>query len=186
MNSFLITSSGRTGTKWLATILNKSKQWTVFHEPRGYVGDSWRIASYAFQNDYYGEVNGALCRDFEKIPFKKAIIQRPTKDLILSFANRYDEIEVFNRISQFKPINEMLYQFSLKATVFDFNLMVTDLPYLYMIFDWCNIKDYYPIETDLKPINHAIERKYQTFDDLPKSIKLLTKHLDLKEYKVNF
>ncbi len=32
MNTFLVTSHGRSGTKWLARELNRSKQWTVEHE----------------------------------------------------------------------------------------------------------------------------------------------------------
>lgn len=32
-NSFLITSVGRTATKWLAWVMNHSEKWTVSHEP---------------------------------------------------------------------------------------------------------------------------------------------------------
>ena len=41
-HSILITGYGRSGTAFLANALNKSKQWSVFHEPRGNADDLGR------------------------------------------------------------------------------------------------------------------------------------------------
>jgi arsenate reductase-like glutaredoxin family protein len=184
--NFLITSTGRTATKWLAHLMNKSKVWTVFHEPRGYRNDSYKIAMFIFKNQYYGEVNGALRNDFEKFPFKKAIISRCYKEHLLSLSNRYDYNTFIQKIVTSKQANEMFHKFE-TPVVFDYHKMTTDLEYLKRIFKWCGINDYTPTNKDLiTKVNEGKQVNYKSYHLLPKEVKFLIASLNFINLKPNF
>lgn len=112
---FLVTSTGRTGTTWLATLLNRIDDCHVVHEPlpveqcahvqalqepdsaRDYVaGFRLREIAWRLQNDFcgtYGEVNGALRRHIkplrEILPHARIIhLVRNPRDVLRSMLNR--------------------------------------------------------------------------------------------------
>jgi len=166
MKNFLITSTGRTATKWLANLMNQSELWSVYHEPRGYTEDTWEQARKYFGRDYYGEVNGALCLDFYKVPYKKAVIRRDTKELALSFANRYSYPDYFQRIKMLKERNDIIRSF--RPMLIDFQSITTDLDCLRNLFKDFGITDYIPTQADLdNVVNANKEIKYASFNDLP-------------------
>lgn len=182
--NFLITSTGRTGTKWLANVMNKSTKWTVYHEPRGFKNDSYDKAMFIFKNPYYSEVNGALLYDVELFECKKAIIQRDTKEITVSFMNRYDYQDMFNRLKLLKKANDFIKTLDIK--VISFHKMTTDLSYLQSIFNYFGINDYIPTTNDLiTKVNKTITAAYTDFDSLPKQIKDYYYKINIKEIEPN-
>jgi len=112
---FLVSSTGRTGTTWLATLLNRVEDCHVVHEPvpleqcahvqalqdqdsvREYIDDfrirevAWRLKDDACNT--YGEVNGALRRHVEYLrevlPHLHVVhLIRDPRDVIRSMLNR--------------------------------------------------------------------------------------------------
>lgn len=101
--SFLITGMGRSGTKFLATMLNRSPSWTVEHETQADRG-RWRhtprydrAAHLAATMHYwqrhghasYGQVNSSVRFLLPDHPADvKAVIIRHPRDIVLSTVNR--------------------------------------------------------------------------------------------------
>lgn len=175
--NFLVVSTGRTGTKWLAQLLNRSRYWTVLCEPRGYRGDSFEKAGYAYNNDFYGEVNGALLKDYEKFDCKKAIIARDPDELLLSWANRYDIDKLREKMRVFEESQKLLESYG--GTVIDFRKMTTNLDYLHKIAAYLHVHDVEFTEHDLRPVNTTKVKTYEELKDLPKHIIELWKSLDI-------
>lgn len=85
--SILITGHGRSGTLYLATMLNRSPSWTIEHEPQTNIHNMLNCAQHAkrFRKSHYGEVNGFLRYCLNAIPAeKKAIILRHPFELVAS------------------------------------------------------------------------------------------------------
>lgn len=99
MNNFAITALGRSGTQFLAAVMNTSKVWTVQHEPytqlphiaqaqRPLFVEVGRVEA-RFNQDYYGEVNSYLRHVILDLPVaKKGIILRHPREILLSAYNR--------------------------------------------------------------------------------------------------
>lgn len=80
-----MTAMGRCGTRFLAVALDRSRVWTVAHEPHD---RSFRAACERFRRDFYGEVNGYLRPYFDRLPVAvKAVVVRHPQDIVLSVAN---------------------------------------------------------------------------------------------------
>ena len=94
MSTFLVTGMGRSGTKFLTNLLNRSPSWTVRHEPGG-LADFGRPAS-AIQARFsgackYGEVNSVIRHQAPDLEVDvKAVLLRDPRDVWLSMANRRD------------------------------------------------------------------------------------------------
>ena len=80
MKNFLISGYGRSGTKFLSTLMNTSHIWTVLHEPGGYfdeksypglTGLAPQSTVTRFNKNNYGEVNSMLCYWFLHINVKE-------------------------------------------------------------------------------------------------------------------
>jgi len=108
-NTFFITGLGRSGTKFLSKILNKSPKYRVIHEWHmpipGFKDHKMKrfpffrfvlfSSLFKIQNKGYGEVNSYLrfgldpaYVGLEKYIEKKAIIKRAPEDVIASVMNR--------------------------------------------------------------------------------------------------
>jgi len=193
--NFLITGFGRTGTKFLAETLNQSKQWTVYHEPRGndmFNFSALRDINYTYNNSmYYGEVNSYLRYMWNMLPIPNVIfLQRDPKDIILSTANRKAS-HLMNKYA--KEIydwyeNVEMFDVSLKYPVFDFEFYTTDKEYLHKLIKTAGIHDIDVDKIDLtKKVNENKVVKYQTFEDLPYELQSycnrLEKQLAVKIYR---
>ena len=80
---FLITSTGRTGTKFLTFVLNSSQEYRVLHEPAG-TRDSLQKARERFSvSTNYGEVNPQVLSFAEQldVDYKGVIIRDPIEIL---------------------------------------------------------------------------------------------------------
>jgi len=92
--SFLISGSGRTGTRFLSNLMNLSEKWTVLHEPHPKrtinntlekIGDIQPL----FEKDYYGEVNSMRRKILLDLDVdKKGVMVRNPFEIWLSIANR--------------------------------------------------------------------------------------------------
>jgi hypothetical protein len=161
--SFLITSHGRTATKWLAWVMNHSLIWTVNHEP----------LKHPFENPYYGEVNSVLKYRVIDIPIKLGIINRNLKQVFTSFCNRRkDESGMLFKLSELKVENHLFYKHRRKAVIIDYKRMTTELSYLQQILDEFKIVDVTPKQDWFnQKINVNPNVKYKTFEDLPEKLK---------------
>jgi len=158
--SFLITSHGRTATKWLAWVMNQSQDFTVLHEP----------LEHKWSDPFYGEVNSTLKYQLLEIPAeKKAIIHRDLKQVFTSFCNRRPNTEaMMYKLNEMKRENEMFYRFSKTIPVIDYAMMTSFPRYLEMVLWYVGIKDVTNLEKIVtKRINLNPSIKYKSFNDLP-------------------
>jgi len=174
-NNFLIVSTGRTATKWLANIMNRGDI-TVLHEPRGWTDDTFDKAKYAFyQHQSYGEVNGALrysLLDFDEI--KKGIIVREPKSLVVSFSNRRSTKDLIKKIIDINTDYEIFDKyFSMGIPVFHYERMVSDIDYLQNLLNTYGV-NYTCTNDDLQTkINTNKQVRYKHFDELPEACKIV-------------
>lgn len=195
MNNFLVTSQGRTGTKFLSWIMNFSKSWRVRHQPddRDYIEPGiitkeeeiykmeipeWQ--QQRFYEDCYGEVNGLLKYSFFNIEvMQKGIIYRNYKDVIFSFSNGKQEEKTTERLIQkIKDINfshNVLYNIlekNTKIVLIDFNKMISSITYLTKVLKHFGIND---VEVNEKIIRRKVnsnkKRNYKTYEDFPVEAK---------------
>jgi hypothetical protein len=158
--SFLIVSHGRTATKWLAWVMNHSKNFTVPHEPLTHNWDS----------PFYGEVNSTLKYQLREIPaHKKAIINRDLKEVFVSFCNRRNDVDaMFYKLNEMKRENEMFYKYSKDIPVIDYAMMTSYPRYLEMVLLYFGIDDVPKVETLMNQrINLNPVVKYASFKDIP-------------------
>jgi len=200
--SFLITSTGRTGTKFLSQLMNRSKQCTVKHQPDnrdsimedkitsidGFFNNEipeWQQKR--FNKQFYGEVNGALRYNFAEIKAdKKGIICRDYKDVILSFANGRDIRSTMERlVAKVKDVNlchnafYKILEENPQILLIDFDMMTTSKQYLLSVLKFFGIDD---VEPDLCKVNSNEKWKYKTFNDLPKDIIKLINSMEWVKY----
>ena len=207
MNSFLITSAGRTGTRFLSRFMNHSKLWRVGHQPDK--RDSIKedkvksekefydviIPEYQqarFNQDHYGEVNGALRYNFLNIQAtKKGIIYRNPEDIILSYANGNDVRNTLpGLINKVKDVNlchnvfHKILSDHPEIVLIDFVQMTTSRQYLFDVLKRFGIEDVAILNSRFKrKVNSNGKQKYETYDKLPKEITQLVNTMNWKEYK---
>lgn len=90
-NSFLITSTGRTGTKFLAWAMNHSPTWTVRHEPEGGPNRKGfrKELQKRLRRENYGEVNCRTRYHFDKVDVsRRGVILRRFSDVRVSHFNK--------------------------------------------------------------------------------------------------
>jgi hypothetical protein len=90
-NNFLVTGYGRSGTKWLAKMLDQIPLWDVKHEPGGAMNmnTSVEAVNFRFSRDLYGEVNSYLRGHARKLRVRRmGLIIRDPKDIWTSMMAR--------------------------------------------------------------------------------------------------
>lgn len=180
-NNFLISAYGRSGTKFLSNLMNQSEEWTVLHEPRGNLEERCFLKNMSvppktlksFNMDKYGEVNSYCRFYFDSIPTKKkGVIFREPKEIILSAFHRKNlnqTLKIIDDIHFFWETYKKKVMKDKTIFVIDFNLMVTDKIYLKNVLNHFGINDV--LEINLKKVNRTENKKYNSFEDLPKIIK---------------
>lgn len=92
--NFLISGSGRSGTRFLVNLMNRSETWTVLHEPhpkhiRNNIKENVDKIQKVFERDYYGEVNSMRRRILMDLDVeKRGVLIRNPFEIWLSIANR--------------------------------------------------------------------------------------------------
>jgi len=177
MRNFLITAMGRSGTKFLATTMNKSKTWTVKHEPDGLndLNSSIPQIQKRFNRNYYGEINGILgLRADELIVEKKGVILRDPAEIWLSIANRRPKKQWGANIEYLKKVIFKLLYYSMKKEykVISFKEMTGDKNYLDSIIKYFGIQDVEVTDEVLNTkINATKKRKYSSMKEFSPEIQ---------------
>lgn len=154
MKNFVITAMGRSGTRFLAENMNKSKIWTVKHEAGNWkdMRRSPQEIQKRFNRDYYAEVNGYLRFMIDDLNVeKKGIILRNPVDLWLSITTWHSQAKWrrtlqqkwahdFNQLMAAIPHMLRLAE-SGRYFVIDFDRMVKSRNYLKEIFKYFGVAD---------------------------------------------
>ncbi len=185
--NFLITGMGRSGTKFLATIMNKSPVWTVEHEPPG--SEPWVALEEAhpfevppledlqarFNRDKYGEVNSYLRYVIHDLDVaSKGVLLRNPRDIALSAYNRkYDEFASGKDPpeAQIQRVNAALKAVDrcVEAGMFviRFERMVGDRDYLQQVLEEFGVDDYRVTEKDVnRRINPNPKVRFHRFAEI--------------------
>lgn len=184
LNNFYITGFARSGTTFLSSVMNKSKQWTVKHEARGYEDkrrDNYNNIQVAFQQPYYGEVNCYLYFYLDRLQADKVgIITREPKEIYLSMANRRDYEALKGRIKELNIFyTKILPQYYDKVKIIEFSKITTDIDYLENTLLYFGINDVDMESIDLsRKINNNVKTRYNTFEELPNELKQLWNNLE--------
>ena len=178
--NFAITGHGRSGTKYLARVLNMSPTWTVLHEPGGNQKKIEDIQPRFEVVDQYGEVNSYLRWSFKQLEVeRRGVIIRDPREIILSWINRnyYSEPELRlddEKIGQLFKVHDEAFELvdrwarAKPIMVICFDWMVTEKCYLqdiakYMGIDDLDLNDFDPeVKINRNPHHH-----FPTFHDLP-------------------
>lgn len=147
MGTFLVTSHGRSGTKFLARELNRSKVWTVEHESR----------ESAVDRRFFGNVD-SLMRTAEIGPEWEmlAVIVRPPLAIARSaFFKHPSRWDTFLELLQ-KDLLALDRLLLLPGTLrIQFERMVTDIDYLLSIAVRLGIDDLNKTDFDMSPVNSS-------------------------------
>ncbi|HEV3004240.1 MAG TPA: hypothetical protein VGX78_07245 [Pirellulales bacterium] len=131
--SFAISGFGRSGTKWLAELLDRSAGWTVRHEPSSeyHCGALRRRFADARQQGPYGEVNSYLLVALFELPVdRRGVIVRDPLDICVSAANRghpMSQAFIDHLASSLAMIDQAIER---GADAISFARMTSDLDYL--------------------------------------------------------
>ena len=174
---------GRSGTLFLATMMNRSESWTVEHEP-------WPLYNLSkvmdelherFDRENYGEVNSYL-RDIllDLEVSKKGVIRRDPADVFISICNWENDfieklpekIEFIKR--SFEAVDQALEAEDVYPIVFE--KLTTDHVYANQVIADFGIDDVVLDEGDLaKKIHRADTNSIEGFEDLTKEVVTLFK-----------
>ena len=181
--SFLITGCGRSGTKFLAHMLNRSSTWTVLHEPDGgkYVemmengGIIPEAVKERFRRPFYGEVNSRLRWIASSLQVAKlGVILRNPKDIWLSIANRRNPHKWHESCQRLRKSHKIVLELASREEVYtiSFNSMTTNPLYLRQIANFFGILDVvYKQEDGRKKINPSREYRYNSLDRFSNAIR---------------
>lgn len=170
---FLITGRGRSGTKFLATLMNRSRIWTVNHEPRRN-HDLERPELFKYSDIFrgaYGEVNSYLRDQIENIQeVKKGIILRNPYQIMLSAINRKSKEEWENTsleiVKSYIKFDQLLQ--SEEYYFISFHRMTSDHEYLQGVISDFGIDDVKITEEDAKrTINANKKLIYSDLSECP-------------------
>jgi hypothetical protein len=184
-DNFLISGSGRSGTRFLANLMDRSEIWTVKHEPgaagiKNYtsaesIGQTYE--RFEWDGDHYGEVNSMLRRIFIHFPVrKKGLLIRNPYDIYLSIANRKQNTkrQFLDEFIESLGIISYALDKDKKIKKIEFEKIITDADYAQSILNHFGILDVEVTDKDVATkINYTKEenKKYKTIKDLPPEIR---------------
>ena len=176
MKNFAITGCGRSGTKFLAGIMNRSKTWIVKHEPLGPKG-RLRKTFGRFQKDHYGEVNSYLRFQFEYLDVEnKGVIVRNPQNLLMSAFNWRGDYQG-KVIPDIEKALLKVDEIAQEHFVIRFEDMTTDAEYLQGVLSHFGIMDVAVNDKDLSVrVNKSKRNKKWT--DLKPEVRLAGSKLD--------
>ena len=133
MQTFAITSMGRSGTKFLSVVLHSSYDWVVKHEPYdGFQSTEEVQARFNSSSEYfqYGEVNSFLRENIlELVVDYKAIILRDPLQIFQSMFNR-KKPRLDHLIKSLRQLDMAIDQ---GIPTISFSRMTTDKDYLLQV-----------------------------------------------------
>lgn len=176
IKNFLIVGPGRSGTAFLAAIMNKSKKWTVAHEPPGTADNrrDFEIANKRLAQDYYGEVNSYLLFVAHAIKVGRlGVIFRAPSEVWISIANRrLKDLWVGNLDYLERAYAKMIELIEQGATRISFRMMTASREYLQNVISYFGIKDLeITAEIQSQRINMSNTNKYTSLADFSEEIR---------------
>jgi hypothetical protein len=183
VSTFIVTSHGRSGTKFLAELADRSREFSVYHEPTQQ--ESFRLARARFAHAdkeglNYGEVNSRLRTFFMRIPVDaKMVIVRNPMDIFLSWANRKLRGKKFDQpVEEYLKYHDTQFKFLQSAIntgrltdVIRFERMVCDAAYTEGILRWLGVSDVSVRPEDLeRKVNANKTVIYHSLEDLPSEV----------------
>ena len=173
-NAFAITGMGRSGTLFLATMMNRSEIWTVEHEPWPLynLDEVMDVVHDRFDRDNYGEVNSYLRDIFCDLGVKKkGVIRRNPADVFISICNWEDDFveklpEKIDFIKRsFEAVDRVLEADDIYPIVFE--RLTTEPDYINQVIADFGINDVVLKEEDLeRKIHRADTNSFQGFEAL--------------------
>jgi len=167
MDNFAITGMGRSGTKFLAGLLNRAVGWTVEHEPHPGFQSLQEVVK-RFDKSNYGEVNSYLRYQILSIPVSfRAVILRDPRDIFHSMYNRgKPDLERLNEV--LVSLDSTLS--SGKVSIISFSKMTSDRDYLKSLIDDIGLKIELPL--DLSRVNASNRKVMSTSLNIKSGKKL--------------
>ena len=179
---------GRSGTRFLAAVMNRSKKWTVRHEPMMYAGGpkGWRghclvadpkmVAARFDQQQYYGEVNSYLRHVLpELLVARRGVILRHPQSILVSLMNwdakhKMSQWRVDSTALGYRALDRALQDASVVSIHFE--RMTTDVAYLQNVLEVFGIDDVQASEEMIaQKINAPKHYRIEKYADIPGHIR---------------
>jgi len=152
MPNFLITAMGRSGTRFLQTVMDKSEKWEVKHEagfPIIPPEHELKKIQERFNNEtrlyhHYGEVNSLLRYMIGDLKVnKKGIIIRDPVEVWISLANRKHSKTWFSVLTDYETTIQEFRELRRdnRILIIDFKKMTTNRDYLSTLLKFYGIDD---------------------------------------------
>lgn len=170
MDNFAISGLSRSGTTFLAHVMDKSKRYRVYHERDEHVVQEYNldVVQKRFKREMYGEVSSRLrfVLPHLSVGLRGAIIRNPY-DVLVSVCNRRTDMEQY--ISTFEEHYRTLEKLMQCADiVIRFELMVSSATYLQQLLARFNISDVRITDAILHArMNTSREYAFQSYCELP-------------------
>lgn len=176
--NFLITGHGRSGTRFLAHLMNESELWTVLHEPKPKIKvlssdleyqQHLEEAQATLNKDFYGEVNSMRRRVARDIKVAKCgVIIRHPVEIMLSVINRKGiHQQWIDELAESLVLIDELIEKGWPIIWFDW--MTSDPEYTQKIIWEFGIRDVEVTEEMvLTRVNQTTNKKYNSLAELPR------------------
>lgn len=180
MNTFIITGFGRSGTKFLAHVFNRSQSWTVSHEEivRNIVSKNCSDTvidniHQQFNVGFRGEVNSYYREVLPRLNAgRKALILRKPRDIITSSFNWNNGTLDDTRIAQIeRGLGDVDRLIDCGFKYFLFEQAITNVEYLINIAKYVGITDLTVNDVDLNPVNSSNVQHVHRYMELPIDIQ---------------
>jgi len=175
--NFAVTAMGRSGTMFLARILNSSHQWEVVHEvTKNEHNTDYREVQKRFDRDYYGEVNSYLRHTITELQvMRRGTIIRNPREIFVSMANMRNFVPFVasDHLNSSLSALDRYIRMVNDQKVIRFELMTQDDSYLQEIAEYLGVTDVAIADCDTKTKVNAIPRRIQTFDQLPEGVRVM-------------
>jgi hypothetical protein len=176
MINFLISGYGRSGTKWLSSLMNRSNIWEVQHEPGG-PSDERRMVEKdrlvpksiqeRFNSDNYGEVNSRLRWIVDKIDVeKRGVIIRDPIDIWASTFKRKKGFYNYNDKQLENEAGRILQSFQLFQRIsphldriISFRQMTSNVNYTQELLEFFGVMDVSVTEEDISNKKNASKNR---------------------------
>lgn len=189
--NFFIATVGRSGSTWLANLLNKSQVYTVSHEevesrPAGYILPYTPFPVERFARPCYGEVHGFLrysltggVHGAEVMIPRRGLLKRCPFAVIRSWMQkqRREEWEfsavAFEVLTQ-QRLLDVWAESDVAVRRICFEEITTDLTALRELFAWLQV-EYEPTQEDMEQKVNASDPGFEWTDELIERVNVLAK-----------
>ncbi len=190
--NFVISAMGRSGTSFLAELMNRSNTWTVRHEPRfseryiafgeitGWKPPNLKRLQRRFNRDYYGEVNSYLRHVLQHLDVAhKGVIIRNPRAIALSMYNRKRHLVEAGKVTWealgihlYAALRSLDREIEAGVRCIRFERMVSDRAFLAETLQYFGIDDYEPTDSDVQRVVNPNRVIYcRTFSEVDDGFK---------------